>query len=335
MKDSFDGICRFRKEHPGKPGSGLKTSDPRLSGIKADLERLRNKLEERFKLHRGIQLEVEASKGVAVFPFVPHVCILPPNQSVSNGIYVALCFDKLGRGALVGCAESKTNSQGLCVVTRKQRGKELKIDVDGSSSTTKYNNVFANPKEFYFPIDSEEELLRHIERSIDLALIELGYEINMIGDIPGTYDTGAGDEDLEDIEAKDENDARERTLRSIVARRGQRKFRNELIAVYKQCVITGCTVTRALEAAHIIGYNGKRTNHVQNGLLLRSDIHTLYDLGLISINPDSLKVEIDDELKGSEYENFEGKYLSGLLASEKALIHHYENVFQSSLSEVE
>jgi predicted restriction endonuclease len=163
-----------------------------------------------------------------------------------------------------------------------------------------------------------------------LALIELGYKINSTIDIPDIGDAEEG----EALEPRDENDARERTLRNIVARRGQRKFRNELIAIYKQCVISGCTVTRALEAAHIIGYNGKKTNHIQNGLLLRSDIHTLYDLGLISINPDSLSVEIADELRDSEYEDFEGKYLSGLLASEKALIHHYERVFRSCLSDV-
>lgn len=39
-----------------------------------------------------------------------------------------------------------------------------------------------------------------------------------------------------------------------------------------------------LEAAHITPYLGADSNHVQNGLLLRSDIHNLFDLGLLAIN---------------------------------------------------
>src|ERR1700722_13744752 len=41
-----------------------------------------------------------------------------------------------------------------------------------------------------------------------------------------------------------------------------------------------------LEAAHITPYMGASTNSLLNGLLLRADIHTLFNLGLISIDPD-------------------------------------------------
>ena len=34
-----------------------------------------------------------------------------------------------------------------------------------------------------------------------------------------------------------------------------------------------------------VPYKGEETNHVQNGILLRGDIHTLFDCGLIAIDP--------------------------------------------------
>lgn len=52
-------------------------------------------------------------------PNVLYACILPPVQLVRNGIYTALCFDVLGRGALIGCVESKVTSKGLTTVQRK------------------------------------------------------------------------------------------------------------------------------------------------------------------------------------------------------------------------
>jgi len=88
-----------------------------------------------------------------------------------------------------------------------------------------------------------------------------------------------------------------RVYREIEQRRGQKKFRDALLKAYeRKCAITGCNVEEALEAAHIESYRESRLNHVTNGLLLRSDIHTLFDLGLISINPAHHKIEIADKL---------------------------------------
>lgn len=83
-------------------------------------------------------------------------------------------------------------------------------------------------------------------------------------------------------------DARERVLGQIVRRRGQQEFREKLLVAYEgRCAITGCDAIEALEAAHIVPYLGTETNHVQNGLLLRADIHTLFDLGCLrwSLSP--------------------------------------------------
>jgi len=97
-------------------------------------------------------------------------------------------------------------------------------------------------------------------------------------------------------------DARKRTLASIVRRQGQGAFRRTLLKAYSsQCAVTGCRIEALLEAAHIVPYLGADTNVVSNGLLLRADIHTLFDLGLLWVDPDSLRVGMTDNLKVSEY----------------------------------
>ncbi|WP_194725447.1 HNH endonuclease [Noviherbaspirillum malthae] len=103
-------------------------------------------------------------------------------------------------------------------------------------------------------------------------------------------------------------DARQRIMSAIVRRQGQGKFRATVLSAYSnRCAISGCDLPDALEAAHIFRYLGPETNLVTNGLLLRSDLHTLYDLGLIAIDPATMKVVIAPRLQSSVYTDFAGK----------------------------
>ncbi|AJK46015.1 HNH endonuclease [Burkholderia plantarii] len=97
-------------------------------------------------------------------------------------------------------------------------------------------------------------------------------------------------------------DARQRLYRAIVRRQGQPAFRRALLNAYeRRCAITGCAVEQVLEAAHIVPYRGPATNHVTNGLLLRGDLHTLFDLGALTIDPVTLRVVIAEALRSSDY----------------------------------
>lgn len=124
-------------------------------------------------------------------------------------------------------------------------------------------------------------------------------------------------------------DSRERALRSIEARRGQKAFRSALLAAYgRRCAVTGCAVPELLEAAHITPYLGSDTNHITNGILLRTDLHTLYDCGLIAVDPETSKVVIAPCLDVSSYRNLAGRALrrtatSGAAPSKRALAHHF------------
>lgn len=109
----------------------------------------------------------------------------------------------------------------------------------------------------------------------------------------------------------DDMDDRDWALRSIALRQGQPRFRAKLIRIYRtRCAISGCRVEAVLEAAHIIQYRGTKSHRIKNGLLLRTDLHTLFDRKLIAIDSASMTILVSAELKGSIYEkSWAGKKL--------------------------
>jgi hypothetical protein len=117
---------------------------------------------------------------------------------------------------------------------------------------------------------------------------------------------------MQDTQSEPTNmkDARERIARLIATRRGQPAFRYSLIETYgSRCAISGCDAVAALEAAHIIPYSKTAFSGLSNGLLLRADLHTLFDLGLIAIDSATMKVLIHRDLDGTTYSEFAGKLL--------------------------
>lgn len=108
----------------------------------------------------------------------------------------------------------------------------------------------------------------------------------------------------------DDYDARQRVLRQIVRRRGQLKFRSKLMVAYSgRCAVTGYDAEAALEAAHLRAYRGPDSNTLSNGLLLRADIHTLLDLRLLAINPQTRKIVLSSRLSGTQYESLSGAFI--------------------------
>lgn len=106
-----------------------------------------------------------------------------------------------------------------------------------------------------------------------------------------------------------DEDSRTRVLRKAVERPGQGEFRTALVERYgRRCLVTGCGVLAALEAAHISPWRGEDDNNPENGLLLRADIHTLFDHDLLGIEPKHLRVEVHPSLAG-DYGHLAGKRL--------------------------
>lgn len=99
---------------------------------------------------------------------------------------------------------------------------------------------------------------------------------------------------------------RRRVLKEIALRRGQDRFRKRLIQRYgATCQISGCALPSLVEAAHVSPYALSNDNSEENGLLLRSDLHTLFDLGLLGIDPSSLKISVHPEARSAGYDQFD------------------------------
>lgn len=86
-------------------------------------------------------------------------------------------------------------------------------------------------------------------------------------------------------------------------RRGQPAFRAHLMETYGSvCAFTGPAPGEALEAAHLYSYAATGKHHRDGGLLLRRDLHRLFDLGLIAVNPESFRMSVHQDL--SQYADF-------------------------------
>lgn len=101
---------------------------------------------------------------------------------------------------------------------------------------------------------------------------------------------------------------REWVWRSIALRRGQPAFRESLTRAYGgRCAITGWEVLEALEAAHIVPFADGGRAVPTNGLLLRADLHTLFDLHLITVEPDDRTVRVHPRFQGTKLAELEGQ----------------------------
>jgi hypothetical protein len=67
-----------------------------------------------------------------------------------------------------------------------------------------------------------------------------------------------------------------------------------------------CEAVDALEAAHILLYKGKESNQPWNGILLRADLHLLFDKNLLTIDPATLRVRLNPRLMKTEYSRLHG-----------------------------
>ena len=121
-------------------------------------------------------------------------------------------------------------------------------------------------------------------------------------------------------------------------RPGQGLFRADVIKAYdKQCAVTRERTLPVLEAAHIRPYSEGGSNEVKNGLLLRRDIHSLFDTGYVTVTT-KYRFEVSKQLdedygNGKVYYDLQGKSINlpteaVQLPDPKALTWHNENLFK-------
>lgn len=121
-------------------------------------------------------------------------------------------------------------------------------------------------------------------------------------------------------------------------RLGQGSFRVLVTEAYnRRCAVSGEKTLPVLDAAHIKPFSFGGQYSIQNGLLLRTDIHTLFDRGYLTIN-EQYQVEVSSHLKeeygnGKIYYAYHGKNLANLPSnpferpSKEAIEWHNEQVY--------
>ena len=123
----------------------------------------------------------------------------------------------------------------------------------------------------------------------------------------------------------------------VTPRLGQGSFRVMVIDAYdRRCAVTRERTLPALEAAHIKPYAEGGEHAVSNGLLLRRDLHALFDQGYVTVTPEHV-LEVSRRIR-EEFENGHDYYAlhgtriaepgsTGMAPSREALAWHNENVF--------
>ncbi|WP_146069672.1 HNH endonuclease [Arthrobacter sp. B0490] len=85
--------------------------------------------------------------------------------------------------------------------------------------------------------------------------------------------------------------------RTVRVRIGQQQFRKSLIDKYGAvCAFTGHGPLPTLEAGHLYSYASAGVHDSEGGLLLRRDVHRLFDLGFLTVDPKSLSICVKPEL---------------------------------------
>lgn len=114
--------------------------------------------------------------------------------------------------------------------------------------------------------------------------------------------------------------------RTVRARRGQTQFRAQLVQKFgARCAFTGPCYLAALDAAHLYSYADVGEHKDGGGLLMRSDVHRLYDKGLMAVTPKN-RVALHEDLLKSQYAKLQDQVLQVPVGREEKMLlaKHYE-----------
>jgi len=272
-----------------------------------------------FVKHEG-KLQECGEKQYAQNKRLPYVTFIPkgkrkPQTIVDN----FLVLDGLGYPDPPDAYNTEESKDGLGT---RQRGKYSMFDpryaIEVNAIINAYSNRFIADYRWNKTTALSEEERRQIERrgaskQVGLPAVEVA--------------TPTPNEKLDPELLSDD---RKRATAELVQRLGQADFRRRLIDAFRgRCAITRCDVEEVLQAAHIVPCLGPQSNAMDNGLLLRADIHNIFDLHHLSIDPATLTVCLSSELRESSYAEPQGVLLAcpedeSARPSPAGLRRHYE-----------
>ncbi len=115
---------------------------------------------------------------------------------------------------------------------------------------------------------------------------------------------------LQMFDPQSSKEGRTKIIEDLIKRRGHPALRQALLTAYEaRCAISNFNAVDTLEAAYIVPYRGKYTHDATNGILLRSDLHALFDMGKIAIDTRTMSIIMADELMDTSYRLLAGRPL--------------------------
>ena len=126
----------------------------------------------------------------------------------------------------------------------------------------------------------------------DIAMESKDYDFTFVVEDPS--EPGA------DVTIPNDDNTRQAYARRV--RKGQSRFRKALHTLYgSRCAFTGTSEETVLEACHIISHARTGDNSLDNGLLLRSDIHILFDENMMTLANDGMHILVHKDVTAPEY----------------------------------
>lgn len=176
----------------------------------------------------------------------------------------------------------------------------------------------------------EEHMVR--PEDLDLSFPKEVVKYKRFFETPDLADRIGATEGSEDFELVDPSEA-DWSTRRAKKRFSQSVFRSMVFRAYRhECALSGETCSAVLEASHIQPFYSPSSNHPQNGLCLRVDLHRLFDAGLISFS-DRYEVLVSSSVDSDSVKKLEGLRLvvpsnPTWHPSRKALAFHRDRIFR-------
>lgn len=252
----------------------------------------------------GVSVPIVAQRGIHVPSGWGHAVSITATRTSKYGD--GMPVDQ-GDGTWVLLYKAHSGDAGSVTKSRWNRGlircleDRVPVGVFVPATGGAYLNLGLAMVDAYYPEVDAFELHGPVKPSLDAALFDFVPEI-LPCDETSTETWPALL--LEDELASDE---RLRVAATVVRRERQTEFRQTMLRLYATCAVTGYDAPQTLEAAHILAYRGKFSHHPRNGLLLRSDIHQLFDRHLLSVDPSNRAVCTSPTLRPTKYRELEGR----------------------------
>jgi hypothetical protein len=170
-----------------------------------------------------------------------------------------------------------------------------RLDVPNSSETMgsqKFSNCIKRINQSPFPIP-KGSIYEHVAEEVALVALLPMLDWSEDGHFIVFADEEFPKEPVKGVPEAPNDNIDRRIQVQLKKRLGQRKLRDKLFYEYGgQCAISNCPIREVLHACHILAFAQAGNNLSTNAILLRSDLHDLFDANLLAIHPETFAVQL-------------------------------------------